>query len=298
MLRLPAISRRTDDYRGFYLYATINGASIFFDVAGSQLRLGDDRMEERPTLIALHGGPGVDHAPMRPYFDRFANTHHVVYLDQRGHGRSSSEPETWTLAQWGTDIKAFCDHLGIVRPIVLGVSFGGMVAMSYAAQFPDHPANLVLSSTAAKLRLEVTYAMLESKGGLRARNIAERMFEHGDETAMEEYRAVCLPLYNPKPDPDPSTRKRAIIRNEIARQFFLGEMRSMDLREGLRRIQCPTLVLAGAHDPITPPVCSEEIAAHIPRGLAQLAVFDAAGHGVHRDDPGGAERVIRAFLEA
>ena len=84
----------------------------------------------------------------------------------------------------------------------------------------------------------------------------------------------------------------------MARHFFLGEMRSMDLRAGLARVRCPTLVLAGAHDPITPASCSEEIAAHLPAGLGQLEVFEDAGHGVHRDDPDRAESVLRAFLSS
>ena len=79
----------------------------------------DSHMVERPVLIALHGGPGFDHSPMRPYFDRFADTHQVLYLDLRGNGRSSGAPETWTLKRWGQDIKQVCDFLGIERPVAV-----------------------------------------------------------------------------------------------------------------------------------------------------------------------------------
>jgi proline iminopeptidase len=141
--------------------------------------------------------------------------------------------------------------------------------------------------------------MLEAKGGPRARAVAEQVFIHADEAAMEEYARICLPLYNPKPDPDGGqSRGRAIVRNDVARQFFLGEMRSMHLRAGLARVRCPTLVLAGAHDLITPASCSEEIAACLPAGLGHLEVFEDAGHGVHRDDPDRAESVLRAFLSS
>ena len=44
-------------------------------------------MVKRPTLIVLHGGPGFDHASLRPYFDRFSDSHQVIYLDHRGNGR-------------------------------------------------------------------------------------------------------------------------------------------------------------------------------------------------------------------
>ena len=66
----------------------------------------------------------------------------VIYLDHRGNGRSDAGPkDAWTLTQWGDDVRAFCDSLGIERPIVLGASFGGKVAMAYATRHPSHPAN-------------------------------------------------------------------------------------------------------------------------------------------------------------
>jgi proline iminopeptidase len=72
----------------------------------------------------------------------------------------------------------------------------------------------------------------------------------------------------------------------------------MDARAGLANIICPTLVLAGTYDPITPVACAEVIAAVLPDGVGHLEVFDGAGHGVHRDQPEEAERVLRAFLAA
>ena len=135
------------------MHIKVNGARLFFDVVGPKLQPDGDRMAERPTLIVLHGGPGFDHAGLRPYFDRFADTHQVIYLDHRGNGRSDGEPEGWTLAQWGDDIHAFCQALGIERPAVLGLSFGGMVTMSYAARHPEAPSRLILSSTAARMDL-------------------------------------------------------------------------------------------------------------------------------------------------
>ena len=139
------------------MFVAVNGARIFFDTVGPKLGIDGERMAERPTLIVMHGGPGFDHSTMRPYFDRFADTHQVVYIDHRGNGRSTGDPDSWTLAQWGEDVKAFCDALGIEKPIVYGNSFGGMVAMAYAARYPGHPAKLILSSTAARMNFAVTF---------------------------------------------------------------------------------------------------------------------------------------------
>ena len=279
------------------MHVDLGSARLFFDTVGSKLAIAGEAMAERPTLIVMHGGPGFDHSGMRPYFDRFADTHQVLFLDHRGNGRSTGAPETWTLAQWGQDVKALCDALGISKPHVYGNSFGGMVAMSYAAQFPDHPAKLILSSTAARLLLDETYRLMEERGGEQARAVAEKFWTDPDEAAMREYISVCMPHYNPKPLPgEVAARKRALLRPEVSRHFILGEMRSMNALAGLQNIKCPTLILAGGYDPITPVACSEEIAAAIPSGFADLQVFEDAGHGVHRDEPERAEKVMRAFL--
>jgi proline iminopeptidase len=279
------------------VYIDVEDARLYFDTVGSQLEISGERMRERRTLIVLHGGPGFDHSTLRPYFDRFADGYQVLYLDHRGNGRSTGESESWTLAQWGRDVKCLCDRLGIERPVVYGNSFGGMVAMSYAKQFPDHPAKLILSSTAARMHIDTTVALMLERGGERAGSVARRFWTQPDEQAMQEYLSVCLPLYNPKPNPEEaSARSRTILKPQVTRHFVLGEMRTMDARAGLERIVCPTLILAGGYDPITPVVCSQEILDALAPGIGELHVFPQAGHGVHRDEPVGAERVMRQFL--
>lgn len=279
------------------MFVDLGDARLFFDTAGSKLAIDGERMVERPTLIAMHGGPGFDHSTMRPYFDRFVDSHQVIYIDHRGNGRSTGAADTWSLSRWGDDVKVFCDALGIERPVVYGNSFGGMVAMSYASRHPDHPAKLILSSTAARMRIDITFRMMEERGGSEARAIAERFWMRGSEQDFADYLRVCMPLYNPGgSELWAMARRRAIMRLDVTRHFVLGEMRGMDVRAQLANIRCPTLVLAGTYDPITPVACAEEIAAMLPDGFAQLEIFDGAGHGVHRDRPEEAEQVLRAFL--
>jgi proline iminopeptidase len=278
------------------MHIDVNGARLFFDVVGSQLAIDEERMRPRPTLLVLHGGPGFDHSGMRPYFDRFADTHQVIYLDHRGNGRSSGEAGDWTLAQWGDDIAGFCAALGIEKPVVYGLSFGGMVAMSYAARHPDEPSKLVFSSTAGRMDLAATYAMMERLGGAEARRIAEDFWTNPTPERAGAYIETCMPLYTPGEARDGGDRKRAILRTEVMFHFIEGEQRTMDLLTGLAAVRCPTLVLAGAHDPITPVACAQAIHAALPAGVAELVVFDDAGHGVHRAQPERAEAVLRRFL--
>lgn len=281
------------------MFIDLGDARIFFDTVGSKLAIDGERMVERPTLIVMHGGPGFDHSSMRPYFDRFADTHQIVYIDHRGNGRSTGTPDSWSLAQWGDDVRRVCDRLGIEEPVVYGNSFGGMVAMSYASRHPDHPAKLILSSTAARMRFDITYRMMEERGGKEARQIAERFWARGGEEDFADYLRVCMPLYNPgNAELWAAARRRAIMRLDVMRHFSLGEMHGMDARASLATVNCPTLILAGGYDPITPVACAEEIATALPPGVAQLEIFEGAGHGAHRDQPERAERVLRAFLAA
>jgi len=278
------------------VHIDVNGARIFFDTVGSKLSPEGEAMVERPTLIVMHGGPGFDHSLMRPYFDRFADTHQVIYLDHRGNGRSGGEPDSWTLPQWGDDVHGFCQALGIEQPVVYGLSFGGMVAMSYAARHPEAPSKLVFSSTAATMDLPATYAFMERLGGPEARRIAEAFWTAPTAERAAEYMSVCMPLYNPGSALGDAARKRAIQRTEVMFHFIRGEQATMDLRPGLAAVRCPTLVLAGGLDPITPVSCARAILASLPDGVGELVVFDDAGHGIHRDQPERAEAVLRRFL--
>jgi proline iminopeptidase len=278
------------------MFIDLDRARIFFDVMGSGLMPDGPEMRSRPTLLCLHGGPGFDHSTLRPFFDRFADTHQVIYLDHRGNGRSSGNFADMTLDRWADDIADFCAALGIEKPAIFGQSFGGMVAMHYGARHPDGPSKLILSSTAARMRYDVTLDIFERIGGTEARAVAQRNWDETSEEAFEAYERVCLPLYNPNPDPEAAEAfKRAIRKREVTVHFFENELKHMDLRPSLSVIDCPTLVIACGEDPITPVVCGEELADAIGAN-ARLQVFPNCGHGSYRDEPETSEALLRDFL--
>ena len=98
----------------------VGDCRLFFDVEGAKLVPDGPAMRERPTLVLLHGGPGFDHSSYKPAFSALADAAQIVYLDHRGNGRSDRGPlEKWNLAQWGDDLRAFCDALGVEKPVVL-----------------------------------------------------------------------------------------------------------------------------------------------------------------------------------
>ena len=169
------------------------------------------RMREKPTLIMLHGGPGFDHSIYKPAFSALADVAQVIYLDHRGNGRSDDGPhEAWTLAQWGDDVRGFCDALGIEKPIVLGVSFGGMVAIAYATRHPDHPGKLVLVSTEAKGESHRgrRVALFEKFGGPEVGALARRRFLEGGAVPPDE-AGDDWPFHTTPADPrDPNIASR------------------------------------------------------------------------------------------
>ena len=122
------------------MHVLVNGVRLFFDVEGASLVPDGPAMREKPTLLLLHGGPGLDHSVYKPALSSLADIAQVVFLDHRGNGRSEAGPqETWTLAQWADDVRGFCEAVGIARPIVYGASFGGTVALAYAARHRPIP---------------------------------------------------------------------------------------------------------------------------------------------------------------
>lgn len=281
------------------MFVEVSGTRLYFDVEGAGLVPDGDRMRAKPTLLLLHGGPGFDHTMFKPDFSALTDLAQVVYLDQRGSGRSAaSDPETWNLAQWGDDVRGFCDALGIERPIVFGGSFGGFVAQSYATRHPGHPAKLILASTAARIEYEAIYAAFERLGGGLAREVAAAYWTDPAPESRRRYFEVCLPLYRRRPPADPLKARRGLANHDVALRFNgpTNEHGRMDFRAALKAIRCPVLVMAGEEDPVTPIAFSETLAGCLPRSLVRFERFPGCGHGVQFDDPERAFAVMRAFI--
>ena len=286
------------------MHVFINGVRLFFDVEGAKLVPDGPAMREKPTLLLLHGGPGFDHSIYKPAYSALADIAQIIYLDHRGNGRSDDGArESWNLAQWGDDVRAFCDALGVVDPIVLGASFGGMVALAYATRHPDHPSGLVLISTEAAggTHRNRRVALFERFGGAEVGALARRRFlevqGQGDRAALDAWRRLAMPLYTRTPR-DPDMARRAINRSEVLHWFTRpgGESHAFNMFPDLGRIQCPTLVLGGEDDPMIPIECQADIAAALPPHLVQFERFANCGHAVVPDAPERAIAVIRDFI--
>jgi len=284
------------------MHVAVNGVRLFFDVEGAGLVPAGPTMREKPTLLLLHGGPGLDHSIYKPAMSALADVAQVVYLDHRGNGRSEpGPPASWTLAQWADDVRGFCDALGIAHPIVYGASFGGTVALAYATRHPDHPARLIVVSAeaAGDTHLDRRVALFERFGGPEVGALARRRFVGGDTDPdlLDAWLRQAFPLYTRTPR-DPQVVQRAVRHPEVTRWFTRpgGEGHTFDLVPALSRVRCPTLVMGGEDDPMTPIECQADIAAALPAHLVRFERFAGCGHAVVPDAPARALAAIRDFI--
>ncbi len=282
----------------------VNGIRLFFDVAGPGLRPRDGVLAQVPTLLLLHGGPGSDHSAVKAPLLPLAEHYQLVWIDHRGNGRSDqSDPAHWTLDQWADDIKAFCDALGIEKPIVLGQSFGGTVTQAYGAKYPDHAGKLIISSIGARWDFEASMRVFAARGGSEAERVARAFWVRMDHDDIVEYRKVCLPLYAATASVE-DARKMVLNKEDVMRHFLApgGEFQTMDLRARLAAITVPTLVLAGTEDPVIPWELSAELSDALVNSATpadrRFVRMDGCGHGIWRDRPAELLALLRAFIDA
>jgi proline iminopeptidase len=288
------------------MFAPLRGTQIYFDIEGAGLVPDGPRMRERPVAFIIHGGPGGDHTGFKPALSPLAADMQLVYFDHRGQGRSgradpSADPARFNLDENVEDMEALRRYLGLGRIVPIGTSYGGMVAMAYAARYPASVAKLILIVTAAHGGF-ISRAMeiVAERGTPEQQQVCETLWAGGFRTAaeLEHYYTVMGPLYSRRYDPQTAaaTRGRGIHSPEPLNRAFGpgGFLRSFDLRGELSKITAPTLLLAGRHDWICPPEFSEEIQRLIPGAI--LRVFEASSHSVRVDEPDAMLDSIRAFV--
>lgn len=276
----------------------VGDKALFFDVEGLEFSRSGGEYRQRPTLILLHGAPGnSDHSVFKPDFSVLRDVCQIIYLDIAGAGRSDDPTDgIFSLDRWADDLVQFCEELNIQKPIVLGVSGGGFVAMAYGIRHPSHARGLVLASTQAKLDVERSIAEFHRLGGEESAAAARELLTvKVDAQSSRVFAEKCNPKYNTKPQP---TRNSVISRPKLAMAFHRlgGIWHEMDLLEQLVNISAPTLVLTGDKDPITPLQDSVDIFERLPKGNAQLEVIADAGHGPWRDQPEQTFEILQSFL--
>jgi pimeloyl-ACP methyl ester carboxylesterase len=272
----------------------VNGTRLWFDIDGPALVPDGTAMRMRPTVVLIHGGPGsFDHSYFKPDFAHLKAVAQVVYLDLRGHGRSARTPvDDWSFEACADDVRAFCDALGIARPVVFGHSMGGFIAMLYGARHPGHPGGLILQSTMARFDLERLVDGFRHFGGDEIAELARR--DYGGEPISDAEWDRVFATFGPRvPNPDQLARR---IKNVELGRRGMDLMHRFDVVGELRRIENPTLVCVGELDPVTPVGAAREIVAALSANVGLLEVIERMGHFPWLDDPDRYWPVIETFI--
>lgn len=258
-----------------------------------------------PPLLLLHGGPGAHHDYLYPQMLALADTHRVFTYDQRGGGQSKTDdpaPVTWeTQVQ---DLARVVTEFGLVPPTIVGYSWGALLAMLYAVQCAQEPswpapARLVLVSPAPITRawrdvFEQTLAERGRSATILAmrETLAASGLRESDPSAYRQ-RAFELSVAGYFADPHRATALTPFRVTGKVQQSVWASLGDFDLRDALRGVHCPTLVVHGREDPI--PLASAEATAECLG--AELIVLDDCGHVPYVEQPDALFGAIDAFLK-
>jgi pimeloyl-ACP methyl ester carboxylesterase len=278
-----------------------DGVRLFVDVDGQGLVPDLDAMvmRKRPTIVAMHGGPGLDHVGLMMALAPLRDVAQIIVYDHRGHGRSDrGTPDEWTLDTWADDLVRLCEVLGIESPIVLGNSFGGFVAQRYLGRHPGHASRVILYASMSVGDLNSIVDGFRTAGGDAAANAARDFWSGPSAQNAPAFLEHCRPHYSTRNEPIASDV--LTMRNDAVLSHFIGspasEMWTMDLRPDLANVACPVLVLSGARDPVCGPVPTGQMLAALPSALTTPIEFQNSSHMIARDEPDAFLDAIRLFV--
>jgi proline iminopeptidase len=278
---------------------TPDGRRLFYDPRGA----GE-------PLVCHPGGPGFSGAYLGE-LGGLARSRTIVALDPRGTGGSDPPGSTdaYALGDYVADLCLLQRHLGPGRVDLLGHSHGSLVALLYAAQYPDRIRRLVLVAVGARFHEEQVEAMQEAM----ARRAGEPWFEDAS-AAMEEEQegkfqddadlgrlvARELPFYFASYGENERAFVQLALEQPVhgaaLRYFNSREFLTFDLRPALAGVTVPTLVVAGREDFILGPAACCEVADGIAN--ARLEVLDDVGHLPWVENPTEFAAVVMAFLDS
>jgi proline iminopeptidase len=277
------------------IFNASSGATIYYEVFGS----GDG-----PPLFVANGGPGIDHKYLHvsDVWDTLAHKRKIVMWDQRGTGQSGAlEPgETCTLADQINDLDALRAHLGYERIDLLGHSYGGFLAMAYAARFPQHIERLVTLGSPAPKWSDTVLLLHEVFPDVTAQEEANAftadLNEKDSEAALEANRALNESmLFYAREHRDEFARKMANDQpNYTINRLVNEDLRRFDLNPELAKYRFPVLIACGRFDVNVAPVVAYNTHKAIPG--SQFVVFPKSGHMPFFEEPDKFVAVMNAFL--
>jgi pimeloyl-ACP methyl ester carboxylesterase len=266
--------------------------------------LAYERRGSGPLLVCHPGGPGGSAAEFRG-FAGLDDTFELVLLCPRG-SLGSDPADDYSLASYVGDVEVLREHLGVEQLDLLGFSHGGCVAMSYAAAQPAHVRRLLLVDTLAVWGEEAEAAM---QRGVEARS-GEPWFADAAKAIEEEQAGEFasaaelianlqrqIPLYFHRWEGNEQAGRELaedFAEAKPLHHFNTVELPTLDLRDELRAIEAPTLVVVGDDDFICGPACADAIFRELAN--AQLVTIRDSGHPVYLEQPEAFRAALTDFL--
>jgi proline iminopeptidase len=257
-------------------------------------------------VVFLSGGPGFEVDYMLPVAELFPN-HRRILLEQRGTGRSRPEKvvsDDLTLRTVVQDLESLREHLKQERLFLVGHSWGGMLAMAYAAAHPDRIDRVILIDSGGPT-LEFTawfgdniHSRLrpEDEEAQRYWREAAKQGIAADKVAIESVRAI-VPGYffdRAKALAFAAQLKEGSYHSDVNAGLMADLARSYDLRPGLRAVDRPVLIIEGHQDPVGDKT-AEDI--HSVLKSSTLVYLDKCGHFPWLEQPDAFRRAIVGFME-
>jgi proline iminopeptidase len=248
-------------------------------------------------VTVLHGGPGLDHSMFRPYLDALGDEYRLLYVDERGQGRSDRvDPETLSLDRFARDVDLLAEALGLDGFALLGHSFGAIIATYHATELGTAAAYVISGGGDSSDALDGDVAESLAALGDGGKAIADS-WQLEKTVATEEQLKQLLRDQMPfhfYGEPPPGYGEETVGSPEVLRYFANMGYGDFDYRPKLKDVDKPTLVLVGEHDRTTTPRAARALREGIPG--SELYVVPDAGHMSFVEQTDEYIAVVRDFL--
>lgn len=259
---------------------------------------------ERPVRWVIHGGPGLDHTYLRPSLDRLGDDGRVVYVDLRGHGRSSAPPdaEGYVISDAADDLAALARSgaVGAAPVDVVAHDFGAAVALSLAARHPEVVRSLVLVAPlrdAQQVRAVGSRSReaLGAEGWAAVRALTTPQGTLRDPAQVGELFRRLGVMWWHRPPSDAALRAmtRGMIYRPEADANFLQAAQRWRAQDLAPSVRAPTLVVSGDDDRTFLPAEGRELSELLPHG--RFASVADAGHLPFAEQPERFAEALRGF---
>jgi proline iminopeptidase len=266
-----------------------DGYSIFVE------DLGGDGI----PLIVLHGGPGLDHTHLRPWLDPLSEVARVIYVDERGQGRSERvAPETLSLEVFARDVDRLAEALELERFALLGHSFGAIITTWHAVNLGTAEGYVISGGGDSSAALDADVQASLAAMGEGGKPIADS-WEWEKTVQTPEESAELMRIQTPfhfHGEPPADFGAETVYTADVLRYFASAGYGDFDYTPELGRVSKPTLLIVGAHDRTTTPRAAQVL--HEGIQGSELVELEGAGHMCMVEAEDAYLAAVKPFLRA